>query len=804
MKKKLIFLLLLISAVQFFQIGIKEVVIEAAEIRLPWGEGKFPNFEKFKTTIQQTANRSYATEILNKKIEQATGELGWAVGSQEVVEIVVPTYALVSPPTEYDWLWISWIASDKTTMQIPQYSQVYFGPSPLFKNQYPGVFLVGDIKATSPSNDISLSTNQEINLALDRMTIRVTITRLKESDVKNYPIQLDVSNLQLSTTAYAPGRDQYIFYPRVMPENVTVETAANFTVKTAEHEKRSLKVNVSGRGTASAENTDILIGHSTSIKAKPAENARFVEWIIDNQSGVTTPSEIADPKSLNTTFKMGSSDTTITAKFEDIQLTASAKPQELYLGEVLDSNQLKDFVQNVMYNGEELTASQYKVTLKEPLDTSLVIESEVMTSVEHIKSGTTIEVPVKVAVKYGHTLLSRNSQSENNTSFLSSSTAALSLLTNNEPPILVATRGYGNFNSNLGSRPTFTIYRENETDQITNLPYGTVARNRESVVSEWNDILSKSTPEYGDVIKVNIRTSNSSAEYMGHNTWVSRNEELILESEGYKDAYYMLTKKGYHLLRVNQLVNAKETVSVPLNVTKEELNRRAANFLDFPEFFTDEEKTQFKFEFVSDALTDTSGLKKGTVKVTQVLDNVGNFSLDYEISYQVEPGNLEIESLNNLDFDFGSVKATSSKKRIAGIGESLPEIVISDYSDATTWSLQVSQPEPFKDVNNRELKGAYLTFSDFKIDSVHEQMQVPSSEVIIEQSPVSIAEMINSEGRIENGKTTIGIGTVQTGKLSGVTLHIPRNTILEESTYSTTLCWELIGDPTLKQQSSKS
>ncbi|OQO89234.1 hypothetical protein BH739_01275 [Enterococcus casseliflavus] len=466
-----------------------------------------------------------------------------------------------------------------------------------------------------------------------------------------------------------------------------------------------------------------------------------------------------------------------------------ASHQTFYLGEGLTEDKIKKLVKNVTYNGQPLADNQYEVKIDGVLDTGLIGNYEVIATVKHAQSE--VKIATTAEVKYGHTLLSKNGQQGDNTLFYSNSTVALSLHTHNENPILVATRGYGNFYSSIiRSRPTLTIYRETEKNEITNLVYGSTNQTREALVSNWNGKLSKSTPKYGDVVKMNVQMSASSTEYMGRNSWISRNEKLVRETEGFHDAYYMLSKSGFQLLQMNQLTIADDIV-LPRNISKEQLDEQAASF--FKDFI---DKDQF--EYSVETSISHSGQQELIVKVTQTIENTGKFTVDYSVPVFVESGVLEFASLNNLDFNFGQIQPVMQEQAIAAVGSHAPEITISDYSDCTEWSLFVSQSSPLTSGNGKELTGAVISLEDISTDSESNEFSIESKRIDLNSEPTQVAHMNkkNSDG-LEAALTTIQIGDIEYGKLTGVKLIIPKNTIVPSGEYRTSIEWNLVGDPTL-------
>jgi len=88
----------------------------------------------------------------------------------------------------------------------------------------------------------------------------------------------------------------------------------------------NLEANPTTGGSPEAGGTTVAQGDVTTLRANPAPGYRFVSWEVLSGTG----SQIADEKSEETTFTMGTSDTTVIAEYERIPytLTLEASPAE--------------------------------------------------------------------------------------------------------------------------------------------------------------------------------------------------------------------------------------------------------------------------------------------------------------------------------------------------------------------------------------------------------------------------------------------------------------------------------------------
>ncbi len=170
-------------------------------------------------------------------------------------------------------------------------------------------------------------------------------------------------------------------------------------------------------------------------------------------------------------------------------------------------------------------------------------------------------------------------------------------------------------------------------------------------------------------------------------------------------------------------------------------------------------------------------------------------------------GKLRINYIS--DFDFGSIKNISSQivqqAKLVGItdvdnnvGSRVPFIATEDRrgSDRQGWELRVSQPSPMMDASKHELKGATITLSGMRYVNTSEATPVVNqNDVVINSQEQAIVSANALQGA---GAWSVALGQqVEDGTTNGVKLTIPENTIKNDTTYSTSLVWELVADPTV-------
>ncbi|GAA2877776.1 WxL domain-containing protein [Enterococcus casseliflavus] len=170
------------------------------------------------------------------------------------------------------------------------------------------------------------------------------------------------------------------------------------------------------------------------------------------------------------------------------------------------------------------------------------------------------------------------------------------------------------------------------------------------------------------------------------------------------------------------------------------------------------------------------------------------------------PGLLRINYVS--DFSFGRQFNTSAATAIhadmdtvfdGNTGEEIkrvPFISTEDRrgTDRLGWELRVSQSRPFQDNDGNELEGARVTINNLQYPNmVNAPTTTPGSIVINEEEkPVAFADE-----RQGSGSWSLALGNpTDEGTTDGVLLEIPANTVKNNTTYSSSLVWELVADPT--------
>ncbi|MEN0785306.1 hypothetical protein AAHR23_13990 [Listeria monocytogenes] len=406
--------------------------------------------------------------------------------------------------------------------------------------------------------------------------------------------------------------------------------------------------------TISIDETDEEIENKIeeSIELPDGTNAKFIEHPSREKQGesngiIRVSQTLASGKTIEYDY---------TAPFEVIndRLVVDTKEADVFLGTAINLIAPSTFIDSVKLGDQKLTDNDYKVEYVAKFDTSITGNPQVSLKITlNSDSKKFVEVTSKANVKYGSTIISRAYVTKD-------VDVSVSLLDNNGVPYLNANQGFGFSDyGGLLSRPSMSIYRDGEYNQILSVGYGTVKNNPEKLAEIWNQSFDKVDLEYGDVVRYDVHDYGNNKNSKGENTWISRNESLVRETEGYNEAYYELTTSGYRLMNINQLeVNNSNKVS--LNTSKEEMDKNILSYINIPSHISNPQDYRMEFEIVD---TSSSGKKTSTIKVYQKLQSGGEFMNTYSVNYTVDPeieetsydveGNKIVET-KKTSFDYGT------------------------------------------------------------------------------------------------------------------------------------------------------
>ncbi|PFA58397.1 hypothetical protein, partial [Bacillus cereus] len=261
----------------------------------------------------------------------------------------------------------------------------------------------------------------------------------------------------------------------------------------------------------------------------------------------------------------------------NINLTAEAVPQQVVLGEEIPFQKAKELVTNVRLGERVLQPDEYEVEIVEKEDTHKIENQQMKIRVKVINTEIFTEMDVPIKVNWGHTLGSNNVIKKGKTGF------AISLLTDKDKPSLVSTLGFGSSRYWINDFRNGTYIQVDLFDASTasvtlngSIPYySEKVHGRESILTaaaRWNLEAPHNQMNYGDVLRYDVRPD------WGDNKWIFREEEQRFESNGIRDIYYEITKDGYRLLHVNQLI--PKTIYVKNGASEEEMNQKLQESID--------------------------------------------------------------------------------------------------------------------------------------------------------------------------------------------------------------------------------
>lgn len=329
----------------------------------------------------------------------------------------------------------------------------------------------------------------------------------------------------------------------------------------------------------------------------------------------------------------------------EVPLEVEFNEVDILLGMNGDNIDVYDFIDSVYYNGEKLDRDEYTAKFSGAPYTKMIgkddeVGIEITLSEDEFVS---IDEMATANIIWGNTLVSRTDISDR-----SEMMTSISLLNNNDKPQLKMTYGTGN-NNRVRSGNDLHIYR-GDTNQVLfseKEPYSWSYQS--AAIDAWQPKLDKIELEYGDVVKQTIFDYRD-MKVSGTHTYVSRDEELIKETEGYEDAYYELTKDGYNLLQLNQITTKNNVLVFDEGDSSEKINEQAINAIEFPNHITNKEKYQFE---LSEVDTSNPGKRKAKMNIYEKLASGGEFMVSKSVDYVVNETPILVE-LKEVEIPVGT------------------------------------------------------------------------------------------------------------------------------------------------------
>ncbi|HGF7866428.1 TPA: hypothetical protein QFL65_002434, partial [Enterococcus faecium] len=569
--------------------------------------------------------------------------------------------------------------------------------------------------------------------------------------------KLPVVNLPFSYSFF----QNYLDVPTIEPPKIKTHAKENISlVLNDEPEKLDLSEFVSVSNTMKE-----TVGNESQIS---------YEWLAKpdtSKIGKTTGT-------IKTTEKYGEYVNTDTAEVSftviNDSLSATAISQTIPLGTSVESLDVKGFVKEVKLGNTSLTNEQYSVKLVDTVTTDIVGKQTVKVEISLNSDSavkTTVEVPVEI--EWGNSIVFKDDFNNNGFRFTA---ASISLLKGPNGPQLVATRGDGFRNAGsvlFYARPDITIYSKSLDTVVTRIRETTSSQHPNDVRNRWNGLFEElgNQLNYGDILGIKVNQSyGSNANQNGKNTWVSRENELVTETEGFDTAYYELTEDGLKLLELSAYPN-KQNVDYGTDVEK----------IDYTNYVKDVKigevvvpKEQYTAKLVGEF--DTSKPGEQTIKVEVTLKEDPTHKIQVDVPVEIE-GTLTIEVPDTLEFQ--DVKLSKKEQ----IGQRKTE-----------------KPTGFKVTDSRgtgKQGGWYvtaqaITAEEIGIDDylIYKQINGVSENLTDTVKIHQQEEQGNTEGPL-----TVDLTSWWTDS-SGILLKIPKeNTLRPNMDYQATLVFNIIEAP---------
>ena len=445
------------------------------------------------------------------------------------------------------------------------------------------------------------------------------------------------------------------------------------------------------------------------------------------------------------------------------QLTGTATPQTVPLGTNIDSLDLNKFVKDVKLGDTSLTSDQYTTELTGGLSTDEVGKETAKVKVS-LKSDPTnkVEIDVPVTIEWGNSLVFKD---DFNNGF-NYTAASISLLNGTEGPKLVATKGDGFREAGeplFYARPDITIYSKSLDTIVRQFSETTYSQHPNDVMTRWNGLFKEMGDQlkYGDILGVKVYQSyNPTTNQNGKNTWVSREDKLVTETEGLDTAFYELTKEGLKLIDLSGSAN-KQTVQYGTDSTK----------IDFTSYVKDVKigntivpKDYYNVKLIGEF--DTTHLGETTIKVELSLkkDPTHKIQVDVPVTVKGEMSataapqtvplgtNIDSLDLNKFvkDVKLGDTSLTSDQytTELTGglstdeVGKETAKVKVSLKSDPTN-KVEIDVPVTIEWGNSLRIKGtSFQTLTGLSLTESKGSYTVTSTRGTDEDF---VSEKINSK-----------------------------------------------------------
>ena len=431
-------------------------------------------------------------------------------------------------------------------------------------------------------------------------------------------------------------------------------------------------------------------------------------------------------------------------------LNVSAKPlADIPLGTALSTN-AKDYVD--VASSPEAESKLTFEWVSDPISAMTVGAHQATIRVTSPTYHVSKEIKIDYKVLYGNSIVMGNDPN-----------VTLSLLDNNGAAKLFATPGTRK--NELTLQPLINIYRRSMGSLVASLQTATVFQTPENLANSWNKQLETQTVAYGDVLIASAQQKDGGI-LQGSETYVSRNEALVKEAEGYKDALYELTSTGYSLLHINRLT--PEVQEIEQGTTEEELDKRVSEFLSTEKYNNIQVKGFSMYP-------DTSKVGKSTaiIIVSENLQSGGTFDYEYPVVFQIKAPTLTLKT----DLKVTNLSRSEEETRV---GDELLYVYTltndSPIGMLKAGDLSVNLPPELEAESPSDLTVPLTGLAAGQ--TVTHQLKVKVTEKALDQNPiVKVAGKATNESDIEQDipEASIGVpgGTVTKIDTSEINITIP-------------------------------
>ncbi|MFR2131054.1 MAG: putative mucin/carbohydrate-binding domain-containing protein [Enterococcus lactis] len=594
-----------------------EPAVPVPETAVPGPQIDLPNLPQYRGDLRRNGESSYqaaAQPGFNAGVSNLS-ELGPNVGDSISYSFTIPTHSLVyGNGTD----WIAYIVGNGN-IGVRFVDRMYYGRSPNHTDKYSTTYQIGRtevVEVGGASGDLSITSNHTINNNDFTMTMSGTITRTRASNRTDYQLTAGIHNLVLGSTAVASGNE---VDPTPMQVHSYYGSSVYYSIEVFDGETSTYQYEVTGN--AIIRNAINGFNQGNPLEVSAGNIIKVFHGESHSRSRLMV-NEVAENYSFGTPFSYYR--VTDNGLVPIKHLEAEAVPQTFNLGESVDGRDLKEFVKDVQVNGVAVDASEYEVTLRSELDTSLIGTREIDIEVRTTDGLGIVQLTVPYEVKWGNSIIAQDQVANSD-----KTVAVLSLTEENNLPKLTATQGDGlDSFSPVASAPQAVFYRGDLTSPRFSLLTNNLAMDAQTLRSNWNNVLRQNELAYGDVLSFEVFDSAGN-NLLGNKTAVSRNEQLVKEVIGYPQAFYEMTANGFNLLRINQL--KVETQTIESGLTEEELSQNIESYLS-----TDGFDTIHVTKFIQYPDTSKAGTSNGIIEVEETLATGGTATYNYTVPFIVE------------------------------------------------------------------------------------------------------------------------------------------------------------------------